>query len=197
MRKNRLFILGIFTVMVALVSLTLVSNTWARYTSTVSGDDTARVAKWEVSYTEDGDETKGASSEQTIDFDLFNTLIDESNVATTNGDIIAPGTHGSFSFTLKNVSEVNATYAIDYTITETEDIPVQFRVKLDSGSFSAWADSLDDVAATAIAMTNGQAVYTIEWQWVIDGDNAVDTALGVVGTDTIKVEAKVTFTQVD
>ena len=33
MKKNKLFIAGLVTVFVALVSLTLVSSTWAKYTS--------------------------------------------------------------------------------------------------------------------------------------------------------------------
>ena len=69
MKRNKLFILGICTVMVALVSLSLVSGTWAKYTSTVSGSSAARVAKWDVVYTDNAaTATSGAKNSQTINF---------------------------------------------------------------------------------------------------------------------------------
>ena len=115
MRKNRLFILGIFTVMVALVSLSLVSGTWAKYTSTVSGKDTARVAKWDVKV----NTVKGASTKQTVTFDLFSTTAildtkdglaetDVTNNPDDDKNVIAPGTKGKVTFTLRNDSEVSA-----------------------------------------------------------------------------------------
>ena len=48
MKKNRIFILGIVTMFVAILSLTLVSGTLARYTSSGKGSDSVQVAKWDV-----------------------------------------------------------------------------------------------------------------------------------------------------
>ena len=71
MKKNKFFMLGIITVFVAILSLTFVSSTFARYTSQVSGTDSARVAIWKWSFTEDVQGTQ--SSLATID--LFKTQV--------------------------------------------------------------------------------------------------------------------------
>ena len=199
MKKNRLFVLGIITMFVAILSLTLVSGTMARYTSQVSGESEARVAKWH--FTLNGDDvTTSADATQTVAFDLFETIKDSDGTSDeedvkdggVSENIIAPGTSGKFQLVIENKSEVNATYAIDYTITNGDDIPVEF--SLDGTS---WNSSLADVTETVIAMGTGAATYTIYWQWAIDGDDKIDTDLGLVGTATIKVEVKITFTQKD
>lgn len=204
MRKNRLFILGIFTVMVALVSLSLVSGTWAKYTSTVSGSDSARVAKWSVLF-----EGADAAQVDTFTFDLFNTALKDSDGNTetdvTGKDgavVIAPGTQGEFVFNLENKSEVTAAYAIDFTVTNANDIPVQF--KLNSGE---WVNSIDDLdiafddadspTSNPLAALTGTDTVTIYWRWNYAGTDATDTQLGKAGTATLGVEVEVTFTQVD
>lgn len=179
MRKNRLFILGIFTVMVALVSLSLVSGTWAKYTSTVSGEDSATVAKWDVKY----NSTSGAASETTIEFNLFSTIKDSNgtdNETDVETDLIAPGTSGSFSFKLSNDSDVNATYSITYTVTSTGlSVPLVFT-------------GMDNVSNEDIAMGENKTIE-INWSWPFAGD---DTAIGIQAP-TVTVKAVITFTQVD
>lgn len=197
MRKNRLFILGIFTVMVALVSLSLVSGTWAKYTSSVSGSDSARVAKWEFTLNSVAVTNSAVATPQNVTFDLFKTIKDtdgsaETDLSAIDGSIIAPGTQGSFDLVINNTSEVNATYSIDYTITNEDSIPVQFSV-----DGTNWSSSLEDVAATPIAHTNGTKTITVQWKWAFDGNDNVDTLLGLDGDAEISVAVKITFTQVD
>lgn len=198
MKKQRFFMLGIITVLVAVLSLTFVSSTFAKYTSTVAGEDSARVAKWAWTY-------KGAElTTDTVSFDLFDTILDSDMTnAETDVDVdgsgservIAPGTFGQFVIEFANNSEVNATYAIDFEVTNANNIPVEF--SLDG---TTWDDDLADVAATAIAMNGGAAQYTVKWRWAFSNGDAADqadTTLGVAGTASIKVRATVTFTQVD
>ena len=66
-----------------------------------------------------------------------------------DGTIIAPGTRGSFDIVIKNDSQVNATYAIDYTVTNTNNIPVKFSV-----DGTNWFDDINylDVRSVAINM---------------------------------------------
>ena len=203
MKRNKLFILGICTVMVALVSLSLVSVTWAKYTSSISGEDQARVAKWSVLF-----EDKDAATESSFTVDLFGTIKDtdgsaESDVSSANLDkVIAPGTQGSFEFNLENKSEVTAAYAVDFTVTNANNIPVQFRI-----ADGEWKNSIDDLdipfdnsdapTSNPLAAKTGTASFTIEWRWIYNGVDSTDTALGTAGTATIKVEVDVTFTQVD
>ena len=190
MKRNKLFILGICTVMVALVSLSLVSGTWAKYTSTVSGEDSARVAKWAWNY-------KGANLvSDTVAFDLFATINDTGNSAdeTDVADgLIAPGTSGSFTFSFENESEVTADYTVDYTVTNVNNIPVKFSV-----DGTTWTDDLADITGR-LAINDPAKEVTIQWKWDFertDGD-AYDTNLGVYGAAEIKVRAEITFVQVD
>ena len=103
MKKNRLFVLGLVTVFVALVSLTFVSSTWAKYTTTATGSDQARVAYW-------------GFEQNTLTLDnLFEDVYDHVEDDVT--DIIAPGTSSSQTITFK----ANDTYApeVDYKVTYT------------------------------------------------------------------------------
>lgn len=205
MRKNRLFVLGIITMFVAILSLTLVSGTMARYTSTVSGQDDTRVAKWAFTVSDESYGNGGSAVSEEFTFDLFNTIEDtlggtESDISDNTGTIIAPGTCGSFILSLKNTSEVTAEYSINFTVTKTDaDLPIQFSI--DNVN---WYDDLEDISAdgtTKLASKTGTTTVTVQWKWEIgpnDGSaDANDTALGIDGTATVTVKAEVTFTQVD
>ena len=179
---------------IMMFTMCFVGGTFAKYTSSASGSDSARVAKWsfEVNDTE-------IATTQTFTFNLFDTIKDsngtddETDMSPVDGSIIAPGTQGSFQIKLENLSEVNATYAIDYTVTNTNSIPVKFSV--DGGA--NWTEDLADVTATNIAHTSGTVTITVQWKWDFEGNNVRDTALGYTATDTITVAAAVTATQVD
>ena len=191
MRKNRLFILGIFTVMVALVSLSLVSGTWAKYTSTVSGEDSARVAKWAFT-------TVDLAAEE-VEFNLFNSTGDYNNVAANDGSLIAPGTSGSFTFSVKNESEVNAVYTVAYTSNEA-GVPLVF-----STDGTNWVGTLEELNVTNEAFNMGAtANITVHWKWAFEGGEAAgwqdsnDTSLGTAATlAEPTVSISLTFTQVD
>ena len=194
MKKNRLFILGIFTVMVALVSLSLVSGTWAKYTSTVSGQATATVAKWGWAY--EGNNLDLTSNPQTIEFNLFQTRYD-SDGSTPETDVkanlIAPGTSGKFDLEFANKSEVNAEYKVHFTVTNTSNVPLEYNV-----NGQGWKSTLDDITtAVQVAMETGTAKIEVEWRWAFEsGADPADTTLGI-DTPTVTVKAEITFEQVD
>ena len=189
-----------------------ISGTYAKYISEKNADDKAQVAKW--GFTVNG---KDLTSES-FTFDLFTpgsvynytTTCDTTDDAlvkngATDDAIIAPGTCGEFSLVLKNTSEVKAAYAIDYTVTNANNIPIEFSV--DGGT--TWASTLTDVdysAATSINYddTTGKTV-TVKWRWVYENgtdttlatNDASDTALGTAGAATVTVDAKVTAKQLN
>ena len=178
-------------------TMCFVGGTFAKYTSSATGTDSATVAKWSFKV---GETDIAASNEFT--FDLFKTIKDsngtdnETDISPDDGTIIAPGTQGSFNLVLTNASQVTAQYAIDYTVTNTGNIPVQFSV--DGGT--NWTNDLADVAAsdaTKLAANSGTTTITVQWKWVFDGNDANDTALGSAATATLTVAAAVTATQVD
>lgn len=179
-------------------TMCLVGGTFAKYTSSATGTDSATVAKWSFKV----GETDIATTD-TFTFDLFKTIKDsdginnETEMNPVDGSIIAPGTQGSFDLVLKNESQVTAQYAIDYTVTNNNDIPVKFSV--DGGS--NWTNDLADVAAsdsTKLAANSGTTTIKVQWKWAFDGsDDSFDTALGIGGNAVLTVKAEVTATQVD
>ena len=195
-RKRSSMMVRLVAVLAVTMMFTMcfVGGTFAKYTSSGTGTDSATVAKWSFKV----GETDIATSD-TFTFDLFKTIKDsngtdnESDMSPVDGSIIAPGTQGSFALVLTNASQVNATYSIDYTVTNTGNIPVKFSV--DGGT--TWTDDLADVNATNIAHTNGTATITVQWKWDFNGNDTTDTNLGSAGTAVLTVAAAVTATQVD
>lgn len=171
----------------------------AKYTTTVSGNDTASVAMWKFEVNDANVTTSGNAA---MTFDLFNTIKD-SNGTDAETDVkagmIAPGTSGSFDVKVENLSEVNATYDLDFSVENASNIPIKF-----STDGRTWKDSDSinelDVSGKAIAMESGTDTVTVQWKWDFTGDNAADTALGIAaqqGDPNVKVTCAATFTQVD
>lgn len=193
MKKNRMMRLAAILLVCVLLSTSVISGTFAKYTTQASATDAARVAKWDIQI--NGSQMQAT---HTFAFDLFNTIVDtkdgngETDIKATDGSIIAPGTKGQMSFTLKNDSEVTASYAIVFGMTETEDIPVQFSLTGENGT---WTDDICNLNFNVpIANIGDEQTVTVYWQWDFEGD---DTALGLKGTDVITITATVTATQVD
>ena len=197
MGKNSTMKMILITLLITMIALVLVSGTYAKYTSSASGSDTARVAKWSFNVGENDIVAK-----DTFTFDLFKTITDtdgktETDVVSANADkVIAPGTSGSFDLVLENKSETSAKYGITYTVTNTASIPVQFSV-----NGKDWTDNLANVVEsdtdTKLDANNGTKTITIQWKWAYDGDDTTDVNLGKVGTAKLIVQADVTATQID
>ncbi len=211
MEKNKTMRMILITLLIAMIALVLVSGTYAKYTSSASGSDTARVAKW--SFIVGGNDIV---AENTFTFDLFKTIKDtdgkdETDVVSANADrVIAPGTSGSFDLVLENKSETSAKYSVTYTVTNTESIPVQFSV-----NGTDWKDNIEELnistsaTDTKLDANNGTKTITIQWRWAYENtkENATteekkatdekDMTLGKVGTAKLIVQADVTATQID
>ena len=179
---------------VMMFTMCFVGGTFAKYTSSGTGTDSATVAKWDIRV--NGSEI---ATSDTFTFDLFQTITDsdltsaETDIAPADGSIIAPGTSGKFSIAIQNLSQVNATYAIDYTVTNTGNIPVEF-----STNGTDWKTNIDELDVTGITIGLGtDTTVTVQWKWAFDGNDTTDTNLGKDGTATLEVSAKVTATQVD
>ena len=195
---NALIKFTMLVLILTMLSLCLVSNTYAKYTSTFAGSDTAIVAKWSVSAGDAGQTTinlfDASKIYDTNNADYSNGVVD-TDVRTSTGDaIIAPGTWGSFSFKVKNDSDVNATYAVDYEVTEA-GIPLEW-----STDGANWSESLTNVSTTTLSMDTEKDV-TVYWRWAFTTDAARDTADTALGTATTlatpEVTITTTFTQVD
>lgn len=199
MKKNKMMRVASALLVAVLLTTCAISGTFAKYVSTATGSDTARVAKWAFNV-----EGENIAQTNTFVFDLFNYT--DSNVDVNGaGDgekVIAPGTSGSFVIDLTNNSEVVATYAIDFAQVKTAStngnvIPIQYSLNT-----TDWYDSIDSIdipAGTALGMNGGNTTVTVYWRWVFDGLDNVDTDLGqdYVNVANVTVSATVTATQVD
>lgn len=177
-------------------TMCFVGGTFAKYTSSATGTDSATVAKWDIKVG-----GTNIATNDTFTFDLFKTIKDsngtaeETDMSLVDGTIIAPGTRGSFDIVIKNDSQVNATYAIDYTVTNTNNIPVKFSV-----DGTNWFDDINYLDVRSVAINMGAtATVTVQWMWEferIDGDTQ-DTTLGSAASATLTVSAAVSAIQVD
>ena len=195
MKKRSIMIRVMAVLFVVMMStMCFVGGTFAKYTSSATGNDSANVAKWDIRV--NGSEI---ATSDTFTFDLFQTITDsnltsaETDIAPADGSIIAPGTSGKFSIAIQNLSQVNATYTIDYTVTNTGNIPVEF-----STNGTDWKTDINELDVTDVAIGLGtDTTVTVQWRWVFDGNDTTDTALGSAATATLTVVAAVTATQVD
>lgn len=101
--------------------------------------------------------------------------------------VIAPGTEGSYTFSLKNTGDMAANYKIWVEATLNSNIegaPIETRMSSDDGWLlggkNTWeqAEDLNGVSAAETIDAGKTAEYTIYWQWPFEsGDDAADTNL--------------------
>lgn len=186
-------------VVVMMFTMCFVGGTFAKYISSATGTDSAKVAKWSIKVG-----GTDIAKENTFTFDLFKTIKDsdrtndETDIKYTDGSIIAPGTSGSFAIEIKNESEVTAKYAINYTVTNTNNIPVEFSL-----NGTDWYDDVAEIASSETLIEIGATkTVTVYWRWRFENADVPDwdtndTELGIAGSAVLEVKAEVTATQVD
>lgn len=170
MKKNRTMRAATLLLALTLMTSTFVSGTFAKYVTSASGSDKARVAHW-------GFRTDSDLNATTFTLDnLFLSSYDgdgDTSVTSQNGeDVIAPGTSGSASFVLRYDNTANSTLGdgsvdlnmtgpeVAYTFTvdveESIDGAIEtnpnIQWKLDSGAWGEWDDMID-----AIKLLSGEA----------------------------------------
>ncbi|MGN0820005.1 MAG: hypothetical protein ACI4M6_06455 [Christensenellaceae bacterium] len=180
-----------------LFTMCFVGGTFAKYKSSATGTDSATVAKWEI-------EVGGTNIAQndSFTFNLFDTIkdtggVEEADVSPIDGTIIAPGTMGSFVLTIQNKSQVTAKYSVEFSVTNANNIPVEF-----SADGATWVSSIATLNVTDAVLNIGSEAVTVPvyWRWAFytsDAQDSADTSLGAAGTASITVTANVTATQVD
>lgn len=99
--------------------------------------------------------------------------------------LIAPGSSGSYAFTVQNIADFPLTYEISFGAENEYGVPLEFRLKNGDGYLAEnWtdADGLADVREDL--PNNSKTSYTLEWRWLYDGDDAHDTAVGNKAAET-------------
>lgn len=192
MKKSIFTKMGAAAMVLTLVTASLVGGTFARYTSTVTGEGNAAVAKWAIEMKNNDAPITG----ETFSFDLANT-----SDAKTADKKIAPGSSGEISFAISgNGSEVGYHYTIEADIAGLAGIPLTFyKTKSADGTYT---DALavegnkatlasDDVTLASVATEQSAKVY---WVWAdantSDG-NVADTGFsGKTGKIAITMTAE-------
>jgi len=219
MKKNRMMRLASVLLIMTLLSTSVISGTFAKYVSTASGEDKARVAKWDIEYTDNiNSQTVDITGNDTISFDLFNTIYEvdastaEEHVAKgSDVMIIAPGTGGKFVLTVTNNSEVDARIKLDLA-ESAHSLPIEY--SLDGSTYYANFVDINNTNAAIdlkyIAGGTNTKDITVFWRWAFVGSESTnytssqtdetDTAAGVAAQDadqTITITAKITAEQID
>lgn len=201
MKKNVMMRVASALLVAVLMTTCAISGTFAKYTSTATTSDQARVAKWGW----------GATA---VSIDLFDDVYGTTVDSADGKNVIAPGTGKTSKITWTPAATF--TPEVDYTISfkVTATIPAEIEaelnwtLKIDDEAVQNF-DTFTDLAAVLNAKTYAGEASTeaptfnivIGWDWPIGTtpeDNAADTALGNAGSlAQLTVNVELIATQVD
>lgn len=204
MKKNRMMRIAAVLLVAVLLTTSVISGTFAKYTTAVTASDEARVAAW------------GFGESTTLEFDLFSTNYDDTAVSSGTDNIIAPGTEQSetirFEYadtTGKGAPEVDYTVKLEVVANETnigDAIKGNTSITwvFNGTEYGTWDTMIaainaytEDVEANALPALETTGV-TIGWKWAYEGNDTGDTAMGnATALETVKLTVKMTATQDD
>lgn len=180
----RACLLGISLV---LATTCIISNTFAKYTTTINLKADTNVAKWSFSV-----ENTDIYTSNTFTFGLYDTVkySDMDGIADLGTkNLIAPGTVGEFVVDLNNTSDVSAMCEMTLKPTYSNlpsgvsKIPLEF--SFDGTNYSA-NPAKYTVSSIASKATKTVTVY---WRWPASGHSATDKLLQ---TSTAKTTVQLT-----
>ena len=216
MKKNRMLRVAAVLLVAVMLTTSVISGTFAKYTTSGTSEDSARVANW--------------GFERTNSMDLTNLFLGSyQNVVSNDGDdVIAPGTEGSttFAFAYDGANgttgpEVAYTFEVKVEASCDDAILANGNIlwQLDANGYGTWDEMIADITALSgsetgkqqyapntlpTAFTDADEIHTISWKWIFDeaagGANLddLDTAMGndnELADCSIKIT--ITATQVD
>ena len=194
MKKNRMMRLASILLVCVLLTTSVISGTFAKYTTTASGSDTARVAKWGFATT-------------TLAIDMFDG--EYSNVDSNDDtNVVAPGTTKTATITL--IPSTQTTPEVDYHF----DVNVSAPAASNDAALLAkltWSFNGNEVGNFADLQAAINTAYdkdynagelpaktfTVAWEWPFDTDNVSDTAMANAGEAKLDIVFDFTATQID
>lgn len=170
-----------------------VCGTYAKYVSSFDNADEARVAKWNFSLDKDENE---ATNKYDINIfgDSYSIMKDDKSeytyvVSSEPGiKVVAPGTSGTYGFTVSGTAETNYTVSSSVTITNNVKIvengktiynPIRFSLdggktwKSDEQIAKDLADALNNQTADVVYPANyvlDKVGANIQWKWAFEKD---------------------------
>lgn len=192
MKKNVMMRVASALLVAVLMTTCAISGTFAKYTTSATGSDSARVAKWGVTIT-------GLSATNAMFADAYENGESEV-VVKAETKVVAPGTSGNFgTITITGDPEVAFETVYDVTfdlgdnwkVNGVEYCPIVFTVnnvdfKLNVNGI-ATIEALENAVIEAVENlsnkydTEGSVneTITVEWEWAFTGnDDEKDTVLG-------------------
>ncbi|MCE5195866.1 MAG: hypothetical protein LLG09_01865 [Negativicutes bacterium] len=218
---KKLFLkLSVLVMVLTLVTLPLVSGTYAKYTKEVTATDTIRVALFEFDVN-DTDAGLLDTATATDTFDIF-TMAEDTGIIGDGAanEVIAPGTTGEVPIEVNNTGEVDVKADFVISETNTDFVPVYYTIGANTQRYSAVLTGVYDAVtpasyktlanlSTALAIasledTDGTSTQILHWTWdfeavgaAVQQSDAIDTALGIDGTPEITLSIEVTVTQLN
>lgn len=220
MKKNKMMRAASALMVAVLLTTSVISGTFAKYVTSGSGSDSARVAKWGVEVSGTADTFKQTYAKDDNNFTLA------ANTVVSTEKVVAPGTSGSMAaFTITGTPEVAVRVAFDGTLELGDEwvdsdhnyyCPIEITVGTTTfkGTTYGSADEFEAAVNAEIATykkdyeagtnlsTIGGDAPAISWAWAFTGnDDVKDTYLGnqaaVGNAATIFLNITATVTQID
>ena len=187
-------VLIVILLVVTIVALVLATYAWAKYTTTINGEASAQVAKWNIST------TKGES--------LYSKTFEH-----VTAERIAPGTDGSVDATIDvSGTEVDVDYKMSIVSVTAEEgtIPTNLVLKDTDGTViyknkAIVGEGIIAEGRIATTDTTKTATKTLSWEWPFETgttpeekaeNNVKDTADGEAA-GKIKITYKIDAVQVE
>ena len=182
MKKNKILRLASVMLMLCLITTCAISGTFAKYTTSGTATDAAKVAKWGVSFTITTDLSNSYETDATLPTGV--TIANSVYTSTTENKLVAPGTTGdAYVFTVTGTPEV--AYKVTYTLdtSNSKDIFLNKTAGVSSDVYRpvAYTVKLNGTAINATPVYTAADVKTIIEK--IDFYYAVDTGKYFYTTD--------------
>lgn len=164
MKKNRMMRLASGLLVAVLATTSMISGTYAKYVTSASASDAARVAKWGVNVV-----AEGALFATAYDKDI-NTPHTESNVITVEShnssaagekSVVAPGTKNETGITFSITGTPEVAVRLDVAVTNGDETGDQTDVYLNAGTYPD--------------LTTGKSVATVDGDTTVTDDANDDT----------------------
>lgn len=210
MKKNTMMRLASFLLIAVLISTSAISGTYAKYVTSDSASDTARVAKWGVELQVVGN-LFGTSYKDNIVKSAKDTddkiTVQAADWEGTASDVVAPGTQNTgegFTFSLKGKPEVDGevttTLKVQNVFLKAGSygvmIPVAANV-ITADNYGEFTDLYVKTSDTSFQKPNafraGTTYYTLEDEAEVTGNNYYPVVYSLAGnTSTIAAETTTT-----
>ena len=205
-------IVGLLLLLVAVIGFG--GYTLSKYVTKKSGNGSATVAKWGFTVDADASELFGKQYKKGVIVEAGTEGIDVSASTGNDNNLVAPGTTGSMTFSVKGTAEVRAQIEINLNVTNdvvlkyTKDdtagvdyAPVKWTLKLNGAPVKDAENVTLAKIATALNKTgtyepNATAIneeYELSWTWAFstgDENDALDTLLGMYVADDSKAKTE-------